>query len=359
MPRIAGQLRPQTTRQQAFGQSIDQLGQSFGNLLGDMQTERQKAFNQAMRMREQGYDVSPEQVQEAQNIFTGGEGSMQKLFENRTQEYMDQKKLENLEAKRQRKIEEWNRKFKKEKEVFDRQHDKDKLAWEKEKYGLDAQKKQQEKDLLLASKSEKEKRELGVDVGGGQISIARTRKEAQELRDAIKEGKDAVDIIDQMKSLGTDVAVWDRGRINKINGLKNILTGKLRTAILGPGTMQQAEFERLIDTMGDPSSMFGLESIEHGKLDQLKNTLLSGLESAKASKLIDYKGKASKQGAGTMLSGSEMNIPYAPTNQPELMPEAMAGQDMQMEAIIQPERMEMRRAEIKRLRAKKEKGVAK
>lgn len=356
MPKIAGQLRPQTTRQQAFGQAIDQLGGSFGQLVGDMQTERQKAFNQAMRMREQGYDVSPEQVQEASNIFTGGEGAMQKLFENRTQEYKDA--LEARRAEKEAAETERSNKLKRDQEQRDweRKFKEDQAKWQREKFDLETKRKQEDKLAKMTGAEQKQdaqERELGIKISGGETIMARTKDEAKKLRDAVTEGKKAFDTIDQIKKLGKDVAVWDVGRTSKINGLKNILAGQLRTAILGPGIMDKSEFKRLIDTMGDPTRLTSTEAIEFGKLDQLKGILQDGLEGALESKAVGYrKGSLFQDKPQTMLSGSEMDIPYAPTGQPELMPEAMAGQEIPAEAIVKPERTQFRQSRIQELRAK-------
>lgn len=101
----------------------------------------------------------------------------------------------------------------------------------------------------------------------------RTKAEAERIRTAKGDAETAKQYIDEIKKLGTNVAVWDRGRIGKINQLKQALVGKLRLPLMGPGTMTEDEFQRTVSNLGDPSTMFGSEENEIGKLDQMSGIL--------------------------------------------------------------------------------------
>jgi hypothetical protein len=105
------------------------------------------------------------------------------------------------------------------------------------------------------------------------MGAVRTKKEAVEIRSAKADAADAMRIIDEIKKHGTDVSIFDRERVNKIDQLKKVLAGKLRLPLTGPGAMTEDEYQRLIDTMGDPTSLFSTEKIQHAKLDQLKDIL--------------------------------------------------------------------------------------
>lgn len=357
--------RPQTDRAAAFNRDINKASDAVGNLFAGIATERQKAFDQAMRMREAGYDVSPEQVQEArmggddQNLFKS-------LFETRTPEFEEALRQKQEQRQREQEWQDTQRgmqeaKFMKSMEEpetvpFEQTADYKKMmlkqAHDREMAGL-RQGQKQESDL---AKQEAKNRELEINIGSGRSIMGRTKDEAKKLRDAVTEGKKAFDTIDEIKKLGTDVAVWDVGRTSKINALKNILAGQLRTAILGPGIMDKSEFNRLIDTMGDPTRLTSTENIEFGKLDQLKNILQSGLEGALESKAVGYKRGSlfespSQQYAGS-LQPSNSQVPHSPVNAPEMMPDAMASQGS--EEILLPERTQFRQSRIQQLRAKQQ-----
>jgi hypothetical protein len=115
----------------------------------------------------------------------------------------------------------------------------------------------------------------------------RTEKEAMDIRAAKADADDASKLIDELKVLGNNVAVWDRDKIAKINQLKTVLAGKLRLPLTGPGAMTEDEFQRLVSNIGDPSSVFSSESIEMGKLDQLKGILDQTVQSKFASAAKD------------------------------------------------------------------------
>lgn len=106
--------------------------------------------------------------------------------------------------------------------------------------------------------------------GYGQV---KTKKEAMDIRAAKADADEAIGLIDEVKELGKNVAWWDRKKINLIDQKKKILAGKLRLPLTGPGAMTEDEYQRLVDTMGDPSNLFSTEEIQNAKLDELKGTL--------------------------------------------------------------------------------------
>lgn len=165
------------------------------------------------------------------------------------------------------------------------------------KADIEIGKRDEKRRFELNKEREKRNRETMVP-GYGRV---RTAKEAQDIRQSMSDANDAVKLIDDIKTLGTDVSVWDRKKINRIQSKMKILAGKLRLPLTGPGAMTQDEYERLIDTMGDPSKVFGLESIEKAKLDDLKNTLSNSIKSKFEAARIDDENE-------TMLAGDDKNI---------------------------------------------------
>lgn len=105
------------------------------------------------------------------------------------------------------------------------------------------------------------------------FGMVRTKAEATNIRKAKADADEAKAIIAQIKDLGTNIGPLDRERQGKIQQLKTVLAGKMRLPLLGPGTMTESEYERLVNNMGDPSAYFGTEKNEKSKLDQLSGIL--------------------------------------------------------------------------------------
>lgn len=118
---------------------------------------------------------------------------------------------------------------------------------------------------------EESKKMKELEVPG--FGVTRTAKEAADIRASMADANDAVMLIDKLRNIGEGITVFDRKKIGEIDSLKKILAGKLRLPLTGPGAMTEDEFKRLIDTMGDPSSLTSTENIENAKLDQLKEIL--------------------------------------------------------------------------------------
>jgi len=352
--------RPQTDRASAFNKSIDDATAAVVSGFKKKETDRQRAFNQAMKMREAGYDVAPEEVEQA--MGTGSEeGQFSKLFNQRTPEFeaaQERQRQAEMDAQIRREEAE-TRQYNLDQErlqdkEYRREQDRKKMEWEQKKFGTQQEQKRaalERKESPSASPqfSEKEKRELGVTGYG----IARTRGEAQKMRKAIRDKDDAVSLIDEIQELGTDVNLLDVGRQQKIKQKLSLLAGKLREPILGPGIMTETEFNRLISNMGDPSKLFSTEALEKKKLSDVKNMLIEGVDNWAKSSIYSPEGQAPQQYADNNLIQSDMNIPYAPINAPGMMPEAQAAQN---EMILTPERTQIRQSRIQELRAKAARG---
>lgn len=138
-----------------------------------------------------------------------------------------------------------------------------------------SQRKLDDQKKLMAQKSEFEKQnslnDPAFEVPG--MGYVRTADEAKAIRTAKADAETAKQYIEEIKKLGTNVSVFDRDRIGKINQLKQALVGKLRLPLMGPGTMTEDEFQRTVGNLGDPSAVFGTESNEIGKLNQMSGIL--------------------------------------------------------------------------------------
>lgn len=183
------------------------------------------------------------------------------------------------------------------------------------------------KDQLALQKFQRGQQEqnLALEVPG--LGMARTKEEAKDIRSSQADANDAMAIIDQIKELGTNVSIFDRGKVGKINQLKTVLAGKLRLPLTGPGAMTEDEFQRLISNIGDPSAVFGTEANEKAKLDQLKEILTNSVQSKFASASRSTyspqgfsSGKQQVALAPLDYRGQSPSVEFSPINAPNISP---------------------------------------
>ena len=114
-------------------------------------------------------------------------------------------------------------------------------------------------------------------------TLIRTKEEATKIRSAQTAAAESSSIIDEMVKLGTNISPLDPrdfGRIKKLDQLKKLLVGKMRVAVIGPGTMTEDEFKRMVDTMGNPASLVSTEKIEIAKLNQMRDLMTNGVKNS-------------------------------------------------------------------------------
>lgn len=126
----------------------------------------------------------------------------------------------------------------------------------------------------------KDVRERGAP---GWIGAAPTKEVASKFIEFAKETQPAIDGVNQIlaatKKFPTDLS--ERAKI--ATDLK-ILAGKLRLPLQGPGAMTDKDYERLMDTLGNPAALFSMKSVERARLQTVLKNLESSLETnAKAS----------------------------------------------------------------------------
>lgn len=331
----------QTLRQRAMQEGFDQMAQGLSgvdkSIKDSQKTKRQEALmigEARMKLQGQGYDtkhLSNEQLASGLGLSSGQPSGIMSIFggkeqpsgaidlyANRTQDYKD-KIAQDAEDKR----------FKREGEEEDRRIKREELAIKKLEYGKRGTKDQLE---LMKMQNEQREKNLAMEVPG--MGLARTKEEASNIRAAKADADEALGIIDQIKNLGTNVSIFDRDRVGKINQLKTVLAGKLRLPLTGPGAMTEDEFQRLVSNIGDPSAVFGTEENEMAKLDQLKDILGRSVESKFATaSATPFKAKSTWSGDSTPevklsnvgFRGQAPSIPFAPTNINGPISNAVAG----------------------------------
>jgi len=111
--------------------------------------------------------------------------------------------------------------------------------------------------------------------GNGVFGFARTAKQAEEAQKTVNDTESAIQTIDELMKLGQDPSNrLDPNAKRKAESLQILASGKLREPILGPGTMQQQEYERLMKVLGNPTDLFNITNMT--ALKTLKDSLLKG-----------------------------------------------------------------------------------
>lgn len=282
------------SREEAFNRGIKQAASGLGGVgteisrreaLAQREAERDRARSlQGLQfetgLSKQGIEVSPEEGEAISQAFgAGGDVSgLRSILGKQTEQVVGQRERAAQVASEDRAL---NRRFK-EAQIG--------------QFGV----KQQERVKTQKAKDEKLRKEEEALVIPG-FGKARTKKEAQTIRDAQADASEAAKIIDKIKEMGTDINLTDRTRINKIDQLKTILAGKMRLPLTGPGAMTESEFQRLITTIGDPADPFSTEAIQKSKLEQLKTVIQEGIKSKISAAVIPDIDEAMK-GLGRVAS---------------------------------------------------------
>lgn len=153
------------------------------------------------------------------------------------------------------------------------------------------------KDPSLLNKEDKER---VVRMRDGSIQLADNKKASEDVRKFQAEVEPAIKGAHRILKISEESSrlnLADRARI--ATDLK-ALVGQLRIPFTGPGVLTDKEYDRLLDTIGDPSKLFALPSIERTKIKTVINKLSSDLDmrykqagvnpvKSKREKLIDLK----------------------------------------------------------------------
>lgn len=131
------------------------------------------------------------------------------------------------------------------------------------------------KDPALLSK---EDRQRVIRMRDGSIQLADNKKASEDVRkfqsEVIPAIKGAHRIL-KISEDGSRLNLKDRARI--ATDLK-ALVGQLRIPFTGPGVLTDKEYDRLLDTIGDPSKLFAIPDLERTKLKTVINKLNSDLQ---------------------------------------------------------------------------------
>jgi hypothetical protein len=180
-----------------------------------------------------------------------------------------------------------NDKFKQEKLQLSKQQ----LGIQLEKINMDRlklaqneiKKKQLQKDISQGKLKDptllnKEDRDRVVRMRDGSIQLADNKKASEAVRKFQAEVEPAIKGAHRILKIseeGSRLNLKDRARI--ATDLK-ALVGQLRIPFTGPGVLTDTEYERLLDTIGDPNKLFAIPEIERTKIKTVIQKLTGDLD---------------------------------------------------------------------------------
>lgn len=147
----------------------------------------------------------------------------------------------------------------------------------------------EEKAKIAKAKVDKsdEADRLAKEIPG--VGQARTEKEAREFRDTVASAMNSINDLEDIKTLGKDITVFDVKKKGLIGQKMMTAIGGLRLSVLGPGVMTDGERAYLKENIGNPAALMSTESIENAKLDQLIEQIKRSLDTR--AKVIVENGK--------------------------------------------------------------------
>lgn len=113
------------------------------------------------------------------------------------------------------------------------------------------------------------------------VGLAPSAEAAQKIRPVVADAEVIKNIVGQLKKIrqtyGREVLPTEAATMAQ--GLGQVLIGKLREPILGPGTMQEAEYERLKKLVPtDASAFFSLGDNVMARLNTIENMVMTNLD---------------------------------------------------------------------------------
>lgn len=140
---------------------------------------------------------------------------------------------------------------------------------------------------LLAKQMERadQMRDTFVPSLGGYATSKEGAAKVNELAGAVSSAKDGLNKLEELSKLPS--ASVDPVVKARANTVADMTRAALRVPILGPGTVQEKEYNRLVDIVTDPTNIFSMNSTNMAKLKELRERLDANLMShAKAYGLI-------------------------------------------------------------------------
>lgn len=100
---------------------------------------------------------------------------------------------------------------------------------------------------------------------------ALSKEDKKAFQESYGESKASLEALHKLLSM--DMNKLDPIKRAEVATELNLLTGKMRLAVLGPGAMTEKEFDRLVETLGDPNAVIAFPGSQRKKMETVKNRL--------------------------------------------------------------------------------------
>lgn len=125
---------------------------------------------------------------------------------------------------------------------------------------------------------EQQERETFV-VGAGKFP---TKEDRQKFLDVATDAIPALDDLNRMEKILSQKSITDPGELVKLRAeadtLRKTLMGKLREPVTGPGILNDAERQMLLELLPDPSSIFQWEPATQTRIKAMKDMLENAIK---------------------------------------------------------------------------------
>lgn len=131
----------------------------------------------------------------------------------------------------------------------------------------------------MAAMMSQDDRDRMVRLPNGNYALSFNKKQSENLNKYISEIQPAIEGAKRLQNIANDpnfsrLSLQDRA---KTAVEIKALVGQLRLPFTGPGQLTEKEYDRLLSTVGDPTSLASLPYLERAKIDTLVNKLVSDL----------------------------------------------------------------------------------
>lgn len=116
-------------------------------------------------------------------------------------------------------------------------------------------------------------------------------RSAKLMNESVANTNEVLGILGRIEELGDGITKMDRENVGRLSTNIRVMIGKLRIPLTGGGPLTASEQGLIKDVIGDPSKLFSTESIQSGRVGELKRILNKQLEYQAKQHILDYKPK--------------------------------------------------------------------
>ena len=112
----------------------------------------------------------------------------------------------------------------------------------------------------------------------GFTGQAKDKESASKFQDLVEKSTNALNAVKQLEAFTTEGMNWTPEKRAEAATQLELVVGSLREPILGPGTMQEKEYGRLVKAIGNPDALLSYGAAQRARLQIIKKNLESNLD---------------------------------------------------------------------------------